>query len=515
MNSKATDRPLLPSFSTRVLIFVVAYNAERHIESVLARLPESIFNHRSFHLLIIDDSSQDASASRAVEWLQRYEVHNATVLRNPENLGYGGNQKLGYRYAIDEGYDLVILLHGDGQYDPALIPQFVEHYERTGADVVLGSRMHSLQAAAAGGMPFYKMLGNRILTGFQNRVTGRRLSEYHTGYRAYATAFLARVPFEINTNDFHFDTEILLQAFYVDASIVEFPIPTHYGEEVCHVNGWQYALNVVRATLRYRLHTMGMHCSLKFRHLSSERYQDKAWIPYSSHAMALAKVQQVGPKTLLDIGCGPGHIARECEQLGVQVTGLDREPPTLNSMSHFVAWDLEAGLPPIDPLGFDVILMLDVIEHLTSPEDFLLGLRHVSGVAHETSTMPVIVLTTPNVAFLGMRLNILLGRFTYGERGILDITHKRLFTRKSLLSTLDECGYDVTTVEGVGVPFQAVIKDRLGSLLGLVASALARFWPTLFSFQFLVVCRPRPGIKQLLLDTEMLLGTSTTGRTER
>jgi glycosyltransferase involved in cell wall biosynthesis len=514
MNSKATDGSSLPSSSIRVLIFVVAYNAERHIESVLARLPEAIFNHRQFHLLIIDDSSQDASASRAVEWLQRYGVHNATVLRNPKNLGYGGNQKLGYRYAIDEGYDFVVLLHGDGQYDPALIPQFVEQYDRTRADVVLGSRMHSLHAAAAGGMPYYKMIGNRLLTKFQNRVTGRSLSEYHTGYRAYTTAFLARVPFEINTNDFHFDTEILLQAFYVDATIVEFPIPTHYGDEVCHVNGWRYALNVVRATLRYRLHTIGMHCSLKFRNLSSDRYQDKAWIPYSSHAMALAKVQQLSPKTLLDIGCGPGHVARECEKLGVQVTGLDSEQPKLNRMSHFVAWDLEKGMPPIDPLRFDAILMLDVIEHLASPEDFLLRLRHASGVAAEKSTMPVMVLTTPNVAFLGMRLNLLLGRFTYGERGILDITHKRLYTRKSLLSTLDECGYDIITVEGVGVPFRAVLRGRLGALLGLVASALARLWPTLFGFQILVVCRPRPGVKQLLLDTQMLLGTSTTGPTE-
>jgi SAM-dependent methyltransferase len=319
------------------------------------------------------------------------------------------------------------------------------------------------------------------------------------------------VPFEINTNDFHFDTEILLQAFYVDATIVEFPIPTHYGDEVCHVNGWRYALNVVRATLRYRLHTIGMHCSLKFRNLSPDRYQDKAWIPYSSHAMALAKVQQLSPKTLLDIGCGPGHMARECEKFGVQVTGLDCEQPKLNSMSRFVAWDLEKGLPPIDPLGFDAILLLDVIEHLASPEDFLLRLRHASGVTAESSTMPVIVLTTPNVAFLGMRLNLLLGRFTYGERGILDITHKRLYTRKSLLSTLDECGYDIITVEGVGVPFRAVLRGRLGALLGLVAGALARFWPALFGFQILVVCRPRPDVKQLLLDTQMLLGTSATG----
>jgi len=133
---------------------------------------------------------------------------------HPENLGYGGNPTLGYRDAIDAGFDFVILLHGDGQYDPRMIPQFSEQYHRTGADVVLGSRMHSLHAAAQGGMPVYKMVGNRTLRWFQNDVTGRSLSEDHTGYRGYSTAFLSRVHVEINTNDFHVDTEILLQAFY-------------------------------------------------------------------------------------------------------------------------------------------------------------------------------------------------------------------------------------------------------------------------------------------------------------
>jgi glycosyltransferase involved in cell wall biosynthesis len=514
VNAKATDtssRPaaLMESGSDvpreRVLIFIVAYNAERHIESVLARLPETIFNHTHFHLLIIDDSSYDESASRAAAWLQHREVGNAGVLRNPKNLGYGGNQKLGYRYAIDNGFDFVILLHGDGQYDPGLVLEFVEQYRRTNADIVLGSRMHSLQAAAQGGMPFYKMMGNRTLTWFQNYVTGRNLSEYHTGYRGYATDFLSRIPFEINTNDFHFDTEILLQGFYVDAAIAELPIPTHYGDEICHVNGWKYALDVVRATLRYRLHTLGMHCSLKFRNLSSDRYGNKVWVPYSSHAMALDRVRQAHPKTLFDIGCGSGHVARECEKVGVQVTGLDAQKPLPNSMGRFIEWDLERGFPPIDPLHFDMLLMLDVIEHLAFPEDFLLSLRQACGSITEKSTMPVLVLTTPNVAFIGVRLNLLLGRFTYGERGILDITHKRLFTKKSLLSSLDECGYDLIEVKGVGVPFGAVFGGRFGALCGRVANALARLWPSLFAFQILAVCRPRPSVKQLLLSA----GTKT------
>ena len=486
----------------RVLVFVVAYEAAQHLARMLDRIPTRLINDPDVDVLIIDDGSSDTGASIGAEWAAMHDARNVSVLRNPENQGYGGNQKLGYRIACEGGYGFVILLHGDGQYAPELLPDFIATWRTTQADVVLGSRMTDLRSARRGRMPLYKLLGNRTLTTFQNAMTGRRLSEYHTGYRAFSTAFLQRVPFEINTNDFHFDTEILYQAFHVGARIEEFPIPTHYGDEISRVNGLRYAKDIVATTLQFRLHQVGMLCDLKYRRLEIGRYEEKTWMAYSSHALALNEIERLAPKRLLDIGCGPGFIARECRRRGIEVTGIDASPPLPGTMDHFRQMNLETDPTPSDAFAFDTVLLLDVIEHLAEPEAFLLDLRNRSEVDDERLRSPTFVISTPNVAFLGVRLNLLFGRFTYAERGILDITHKRLFTRKSLLAMLRQCGYEVQRVHASAVPFQAVMRGRPGRVLGAVSALAARLLPTLFAFQFVVVCRPRAGVRQLMQRSE-------------
>lgn len=492
------------SAGQRVLVYVVAFKAEQHLCDVFERIPLGLFNRRDVHFLVSDDASDDSGPYRLTRWLEEHQIENVSIIQTGSNQGYGGNQKIGYRAAIDGGFDSVILLHGDGQYAPELLPDLIEKWEETRADVILGSRMHSLESAKRGGMPAYKRLGNRLLTAFQNAVIGWSLSEYHTGYRLYSTAFLQSVPFETNTNDFHFDTEILLQAAYVGAKVVEVPIPTHYGNEVCRVPGLKYALNVVRATLQYKLHRMGMLCSLKLRRLSPERYRDKTELLYSSHRQALDIVARARPQRLLDIGCGPGHVAARCEELGARVTGIDLHTPPPERLTQFCRADLEHDVLPCDAWQYDVVLLLDVIEHLANPEEFLLALRHGQRPQASVGNAPLVVISTPNVAFIAIRLNLLFGRFNYAERGILDITHKRLFTRGSLLQLLDECGYRVERCRPVGVPFEAVIGGRLGRWLGALANFAARVLPKLFAFQFIVECRPHPGARQLLESAVVL-----------
>jgi len=492
----------MSTHSGKILILIVAYQAERHLASVLDRIPVEIINDPAVEILIMDDGSSDTGVLVGRTWAEHRQASRVTVLRNPVNQGYGGNQKIGYRIGIDAGFDFIILLHGDGQYAPELLPMFIHTWKETGADVILGSRMADLKTARSGGMPLYKMIGNRILTTFQNALTNQNLSEYHTGYRGYATSFLKRIPFEINTDKFHFDTEILLQAFHVGAHIVEFPIPTHYGKEICNVNGMEYAKDVFSATLRYKMHQFGMLCDLKYRRTDPERYGEKSSMVYSSHAIALEVVRETQPHTILDLGCGPGFIAGQCRKLGIEVTGVDMFKPREGTVHHFRQLNLEKDPPPEDAFQFDMILLLDVLEHFAEPEKFLLDLRNRNIAAHEDRPLPVVVISTPNVAFAAIRLNLLLGRFNYAERGILDITHKRLFTRRSLVDMLQECGYSIEKMYPAAAPFQAVMPGPMGNFLGWCAAILARWWPSLFAFQFVIVCRPQPGIRQLIQRSE-------------
>lgn len=243
----------------KLLVFIVAYNARDHITNVLDRIPDTIWNKSlcNSDVLIIDDCSKDDTTEVARAYAQA-TGRAIAIRRNETNQGYGGNQKLGYQYAIDSGYDLVVLLHGDGQYDPALILTLAEPVLKNEADVVIGSRMMNKKDALKGGMPKYKFIGNIVLTTMQNWILGVRLSEFHSGYRVYSTKALKAVPFHKNANYFDFDTDILIQMIDTKQRFKEIGIPTFYGDEICHVNGLKYAAKIMLATLFSRMQRLGL-----------------------------------------------------------------------------------------------------------------------------------------------------------------------------------------------------------------------------------------------------------------
>jgi SAM-dependent methyltransferase len=219
--------------------------------------------------------------------------------------------------------------------------------------------------------------------------------------------------------------------------------------------------------------------------------------------MALEEVRLAGPGRVLDLGSGPGFVAAKCAEDGIGVTAVDREPPLPGIDLEFFPADLDRDRLPVDPGDFDCVLLLDLIEHLRDPEGFMVSLRHRMERPYPRTGEPfLVVLSTPNVAFIAVRLNLLMGRFPYAERGILDITHTRLFTRSSLVTLLDDCGYQIEKVRPVPVPFETVVGGPLGRFLGYLAAAGARVWPTMFAFQFLVTCRPNPSVAQVLASAE-------------
>ena len=257
-----------------LLIFIVAYNAETTIKSVVSRIPKELSKKYNLEILIIDDSSKDKTfeISKKLKEFYKKQRIKIKVYYNPTNQGYGGNQKIGYHYAIKNNFDYVVLLHGDGQYAPECLPELLKSVDKKEFDVVIGSRMVNKKLALKGGMPFYKFAGNIILTTIQNFLLGTNLSEFHSGYRIYSVNSLKKIPFHFNTNDFHFDTEILIQLLTNKEKIKEISVPTFYGNEICHVNGIKYAFNVLRMTFIAKLQkTINIEFSKKFVSISYPR----------------------------------------------------------------------------------------------------------------------------------------------------------------------------------------------------------------------------------------------------
>ena len=234
----------------RIGVFVVAYNAESTLAQVLQRIPIEVAEKVN-EVFVFDDFSTDRTFEVGLEQMSAAHGAKLVMKRNERNLMYGGNQKAGYRYAIEQGFDIVVLLHGDGQYAPEVIDRLLEPLESGAADMVMGSRMLEPGAARRGNMPMYKYYGNKVLTTVQNLLLGRRLSEFHSGYRAYSVAALRTLPLDSLTDDWHFDTQIILEFLRRDLRLSEVPIPTYYGDEICRVNGIRYAFNCVRVTAAF------------------------------------------------------------------------------------------------------------------------------------------------------------------------------------------------------------------------------------------------------------------------
>jgi glycosyltransferase involved in cell wall biosynthesis len=478
----------------RLLIFVVAYNAETTIEKVLSRIPASLHSD-AVEVLIMDDSSKDGTFVKGLRYQQRNCEFKITVLRTPENQGYGGNQKLGYRYAIDNGFDIVALVHGDGQYAPEKLPVLLEPLLRGEADAVFGSRMIDKCAARHGGMPVYKWIGNQILTAFQNRMLGTKLSEFHSGYRLYSMRALAQVPFEKNTNDFHFDTEIIIQFVLKKLRIVELPIPTFYGDEICHVNGLKYAWQVVRSTVKAQLCAIHLFYDRKFDvNPQPAAHTDKLGFRSSQRFAVNACTRG---KNVLQLGIGHTNVAvelmrRECVVTAIDFATNELVESTANGMSA-------APLPrlPSNLAQFDQILLMDLVEHLHDPESFMDELRKKTA-----GRRPEVIITAANVAFFVTRIMLALGQFNYSRKGILGLEHRRLFTFRSLRSLLEQAGYEVLEALGVPAPFPLALgmNRRSRALLALNGLAL-KLAKSLFAYQVCIRARALPDASRLLKET--------------
>ncbi len=474
----------------RIGIFVIAYNAESHIEKTLGRIPDAVWKMLTV-VYIVDDCSSDETTLKALNFNHEHSA-KIVVIRNRVNLRYGGNQKLGYQWAIDQKLDIVVMLHADGQYAPEFLEQMYTPIMNNEADVVIGSRMMTKDTALLGGMPKYKYYGNIILTKIQIALTGLKLSEYHSGYRAYSVKFLKSIPFWENSNEWHFDTQILLQNYQIKARIKELPIPTYYGDEICHVNGITYGMNCVVTSFGFLLYRRGIYYSRKYDvNLKGQRYFDKFDDPYSSHSLIYKHLLAVGVtgKKILELGVGDASLTRRLKDHGALVDGVESDKVYIDLAQPFCNRIFSGDLNKIETLNldtdYDIIVAADILEHLVDPEYVLSKLKT------NLKKDGLLVVSLPNVANAYVRFSLLFGRFNYHSKGLLDKTHLHFYTLKTASAMLAKTGWKVTERSVTAIPLAIVfpfLRLKFFKWILHIFYGITKLFKGLFAYQGLFFC---------------------------
>jgi len=272
----------------KVVIVMPAYNAAKTIEQTVADLPLDVVDE----IIVVDDASRDDTVGLA----KRLGLQ---VIAHPENLGYGMNQKTCYSTALAQGAEIVVMVHADHQYDPAYIQDLIAPLMDGRADMMLGSRIATGQAIA-GGMPIWKYIANRLLTILENLILRQRLTDLHTGFRAYRRDFLEGVPWSMNSNDFVFDTEIIVQAVACGYQLGETSIPARYFPEASSVGfgvSLRYGIKTLGVLARYLLHMSGLFRSRQFLRVeASPREQGRAGVQMSAKPGGRSARRGPGPE---------------------------------------------------------------------------------------------------------------------------------------------------------------------------------------------------------------------------
>ena len=483
------DSELADCRGKRVGILIVTYNAITTLTKVLKRITPNVWKNVE-EVVIFDDASSDSTYELAMGIKSSIHLPKLKALKHPNNLGYGGNQKAGYQYFMDRGFDVVVLLHGDGQYAPEILAHLYRPIVDGKADAAFGSRMMTTYGGPLkGGMPLYKYIGNRILTTFENAALGMDLTEFHSGYRAYSLHALREINMSKMTNSFHFDTQIIIKLHHQRFRIHEVPIPTYYGNEICYVNGMKYARDVFASVHRYKQCVNSV-----VRHPEFEEYFVHYPIKQSKHSSHSYAVEWVGSHhTVLDVGCGKGFLAEKFVKNDNSVTGIDILPPAevLPSIERYYQADLGNSIAHIinELRGktFDRVLLLDVLEHLITCERLLRECRPA------LKANGMLIVSVPNIANISVRLLLLLGKFDYTERGILDKTHVRFFTRKTARAFLEQNGYTIIEERCTCIPIELILgwspKNPVMKLLTSLLAFATKLLPGLMGYQIMFLAR--------------------------
>lgn len=482
----------------KIAVFIIAYQAAQTLISAYKRIPYSIKRQAS-EIYCFDDCSDDNTYYAGLGYKMVNNIKNFKLYKNPKNLGYGGNQKRGYRYAIQKKFDIVVMLHGDAQYAPEKMPLLLEVFNSTDQEkigVVMGSRI--LGDPLGGGMPIYKYIGNRILTWLENMILGTHLSEFHSGYRAYNLRALQEIPFNKCSNDFHFDTEIIIMLLNAGYKIAEVPIPTFYGHgSKSYVNVVKYGIDCIKSVIEYRLYQLGMkkHSKFNFIVTNKSRYEFKD-DKYSSHSIVSNWIKEFKCNKVLDLGCAGGLLAKALKSdwrgdiIGLEKDKSSVDSPDLKTYKSVVWADLEKDdlVQLVGDVQFDVVVAADILEHLKRPE------RTVEKIYKQMSGRGLFIISVPNAGYLPVRLIRSFFPKYRMNRGPLDRSHTRFFTLKTARELLSKNKFNVLEMKVTPPPLPLISKSfsnkRILNYIYRICIFLANAFPNYFSYQIVFIAKP-------------------------
>ncbi len=404
--------------------------------------------------------------------------------------GYGALQKAAFEHALRLGLDVVVILPDGAELAAEALPSVLAEFADPEVAAVIGTRLRG-GASVDGAMSGLRRVGNRIVSAIQARLLRSSITDFHSGYRAYRCAALADLPFRHNGDGLQFDTEIAIQLQWKGRKVVEVPIPRHSGGHVRGLAAISYGLQSIATVLRARANRVFLVYHPKFDVEARNEYVFKE-APTSVHQAVLRRPWHKG-SSVLELGAGHGRVAQALHARGVSVVAIDFAKPATEFAFPYVVHDLDqpfaSHVRQTCGAAVDCVVALDVIEHLVRPEA---SLQEIRAVLVPGGTL---LASTGNVAFWLLRLMLMFGQFNYGKKGILDRTHTRLFTVRSFCRTIEGEGFRVRAVRGFGPP----IEDMVGGawpwrVLDRVANWLARLWPSMFSYQFLVEADVGPSV---------------------
>jgi len=465
----------------RFVLLVFDCREPGSLEKLIAGIPERAA--LAIDEIVLMQEEQPRTPSAGEEAAARARGLELSFHRNPRRYDFGEARKAGFEYALRQGFDHVIVMRGNGTHPPQALAELIDTAIAHPDEVVLGAR--------AGRLPKESTRSTRLLERVERGLTRRllenvlnlRLRDYLTGFRVYPARALRCVPFQLNADGLTFDTELLIQFRTIGVPVRELPIPTAWWESAGSRDELRRTLGNAGAALGYRLHQL--HVT---RH---GQYLIEHGVDYTlkrsktgSHMQIVAAVRPEA--RVLDLGCSQGLLARPLKEKGVRVTGVDSRAPndTARELEAYFQRDLEDPLEL--PVGreFDYVVVADVIEHLRKREQLLRGARRY---LREDGRL---LISTGNVGLWFYRLSLLAGRFEYGARGILDRTHVHLYTRATFRREIERAGFHVLNERVTALPFEVVFestgRSRFVRLLARAYHAIARVWPEMFAYQFIL-----------------------------